>query len=184
MFKKGILIFYFASACSFAQNTPTNTLQVEYQKIVEVESSSYFDIESISQVPQATYQYLNKVFKTFYRSFSFNTSITDSTFVDSAHHQIFSLPLLPADEQGFELEIFGNFYDPTQQELTNLNSDQAMYDYFSKSEEMNIYESNLAFGAGFSFRADNSSRFKVIFSNNTMPGYGGSTALLGFEKTF
>ncbi|WP_354625794.1 hypothetical protein [Psychromonas sp. MME2] len=154
MFKNGIFIFYFASACCLAQESPSNTLQVEYQQQVQVGSSSYFDIESISQVPQATYQYLNQVFKSFYRSFNFTTSITDSTFVDNAHYQIFSLPIMPLDSDCFEVEVFGNFYDPAKQDLANLNADQAMYDYVSNSEEMNIYESNLAFGAGFSFKAD------------------------------
>lgn len=184
MFKKYFILLCFASSCTFAQQTPSNQLQVEYQRTISTTSTDYFGMQTIAQIPSATYQYLNHVFNTFYRRINLNTDITDSTFVANSHYELIALPLFMQEEYGVGVEIFGNFYDPFTQNLSNMSSDQAMSNYFSHSEQLNLYESEFALGAGFSYKSTSSSQFKVVFSNYNIPGHGGSTALFGYEKKF
>lgn len=184
MYKKCLILLCFASSCTFAQQTPSNQLQVEYQRTISTTSTDYFGMETIAHIPHATYQYLNHVFNTFYRRINLNTDISDSTFISNSHYELIALPLFMQEEHGVGVEVFGNFYDPFTQNLSNLSSDQAMSNYFGHSEQVNLYESEFALGAGISYQTDSSSQFKVVISNENIPGYGGSTALFGYEQKF
>lgn len=184
MYKKYLILLSFVSSCALANQAPSNQLQVEYQRKISTTSTDYFGIQTISHIPRATYQYLNQVFDTFYRRVNLNTNISDSTFVTNSHYELIALPLFMQEEHGVGVEVFGNFYDPFTQNLSNLSSDQAMSNYFGHSEQVNLYESEFALGAGISYKADSLSQFKVVFSNENIPGYGGSTALFGYEKKF
>ena len=183
MLKIIILLSCFISSYCLAQYTPANQLQVQYQKS---ENSNTFaiDLSSIYQIPQITYHYLDNVFTSFYQTISLSTSVTDSTFNKSSHYELIALPLIAANSQGVHFELFGNFSDPDTQYLTNLSSDQALYDHMENTSQFNMYDSELSVGAGLSFKTGKSSKIKIILSDGHMPGYGNSKALLGFETKF
>ena len=94
------------------------------------------------------------------------------------------MPLIAANPQGVHFEVFGNFSDSDTQYLTNLSSDQAIYEHMANTSQFNMYDSDLSVGAGLSFKTGKSSKIKIILSDGHMPGYGNSNALLGFETKF
>ncbi len=188
MFKLTAFLIYFISTCCVAAQVPTNALQVQYQKSVELqqkESDGFsLDFDSVSQIPEATYRYLDGVFTTFYQKLTFTTSITDSTFNDNSHYELFSVPLIAPSEKGVQMELYANFSDSSTQYLSNLSADHALYEYIASAEQVDLYKGELSIGAGVSFNTSASSKIKFIISNGKMPGYGGSTALFGFETKF
>lgn len=178
-----IVLYCFISSYSIAQQTPANQLQAQYQ---QSESSKDFaiNLSSIYQIPQITYLYLDNIFTSFYQSITLSTSITDSTFNKNSHYELIVLPLIAPNSQDVHFELFGNFSDPKTQYLTNLSSDQAVYNYMANTSQFNMYNSELSIGAGLSFKTGKSSKIKIILSDGHMPGYGNSNALLGFETKF
>lgn len=181
MLKIIILLSCFISSYCLAQYTPSNQLQVQYQQ----NSTSFaIGLSSIYQIPQVTYQYLDNVFTSFYQRISLSTSVTDSTFNKSSHYELIAVPLIAANPQGVHFEVFGNFSDSDTQYLTNLSSDQAIYEHMANTSQFNMYDSDLSVGAGLSFKTGKSSKIKIILSDGHMPGYGNSNALLGFETKF
>lgn len=178
-----IIMLFSPYALSAVENTATNNLQIEYQKIKQ-QPNTLLSFNTVYQIPSHTYHYLDEVFTSFYNKITFNTAITDSTFENNAHYELIAIPLIAENEQGLQIEIFGNFTDPATQRFSNVSSDQAMSNYYSNTELLDIYESSLSIGAGISFKASDATKVKVIISNSAMPGYGSSNALLGFETSF
>lgn len=188
LLKKISFFTYFITSCCFAVQAPSNTLQVEYQKRIvqetKISDSFSLDLEAISNISNATYQYLDELVRSFYNELDFSTSITDSTFTENSHYELFSLPLVSANEKRFQLEVFGYFSEAATQYLSNLSTDQTLSDYFTHSDEINISDADLSLGVGIRFSTSESSNIKILISNDSLPGYGGSTALIGFEKKF
>ncbi|MFT6905869.1 MAG: hypothetical protein ACJAS1_002532 [Oleiphilaceae bacterium] len=186
MLKVAAFLLYFITACCTASQFPSNALQVEYKRSVEQRDINRFslDFDSVYQIPAATYQYLDAIFTSFYHKLTLTAPITDSTFTDNLHYELFSVPLIAPSEQGMQLEMYANFSDPSTQYLSNLSRDHALYDYIGSLERFDLYNSKLSIGVGMSFNSGQSSKIKFIISNGKMPGYGGSTALLGFETRF
>lgn len=186
--KLSTFIIFFITASCFAAQAPSNALQIQYQKTVELErqnnQSSTFELHSVSQIPEVTYRYLENIFASFYNKLSFNTAIADSTFDDNLHSELISVPLIATNKQGLQMEVFGNFSDLSKQYLSNLSADHPLHAYIANSEQIDFYNSNLSLGAGISFNTSQASKIKFIISNNEMPGYGNSKALLGFETQF
>lgn len=179
MLKLTAFIVFFITANCFAAQSPSNVFQEQKD-----DQSFTSDLRSVAQIPEATYRRLEGIFSSFYKKLSFNTSITDSTFEDNLNSELIALPLIATNEQGLQMELFGNFTDPSRQYLSNVSADNALHDYIAHSEQIDIYESDLSLGAGISFNTGQSSKIKFIISNNEMPGYGNSTALLGIETRF
>ena len=188
MLKKLSFLLFFSSSFCLAEQVPSNTLQAQYQKSIKQQSEKTntfsIDMDMVYQLPEKTYQYLDGIFSSFYRKLTFKTSITDSTFDKNAHYELFSVPLIADNPQGLQLELFGNFSNPSTQYLSNLSADHAQYDYLANFEQVDLYKQRLALGAGISFKTSQSSKIKIIISDGNMPGYGGSNALFGFEKKF
>lgn len=177
-------VFLFSPfAISAIEEVPSNSLQVEYKKVNE-QSSDLLSLNTVYQIPSTTYKYLDEVFTSFYNTITFKTSITDSTFKNNAHYELVAIPLIAENQQGVNIELFGNFSDSSTQRFSNFSADQALYHYYSNTELLDIYESSLSIGAGISFKASEATKIKVIISNSNMPGYGSSNALLGFETSF
>lgn len=181
-----VILASFLSTCCFAEKIPSNSLQVQYQKSIKQtkQKSTLLLLAPVYHIPELTYQYLDAAFSDFYQKLSFNTSIANTTFKKNAYYQLIVIPIIPTNKEGFQLEIFGNFSDPFSQYLSNLSADQILYNYQSNSEEFDIYNSNLALGAGISFNISSNSKIKIVISNNDIPGYGMSKALIGFEAQF
>ena len=181
------IIFFFTAHC-FAAQAPANALQIQSQKKVESEfqdePSFLSDLHLVSQLPETTYRYLENIFASFYKKLSFSTVIVDSTFEDNLNSELISVPLIATNKQGVHIELFGNFSDPARQYLSNLSADHALHDYIANSEQIDFSNSTLSLGAGISFNTGQSSKIKIIISNNEMPGYGNSTTLVGFETRF
>lgn len=170
----------------FADDVPSNSLQVEYKKNSErqIQATSLLSLNTVYQIPTSTYSYLDDVFTSFYNKVTFSTSIADKTFISNSHYELVSVPLIAENEKGIQLEVFGNFSDPATQQLSNISKDQTLSNYYSHTQNLNIYESDFSIGAGFSFNTSEYSKVKVIISNSSMPGHGSSNALLGFETNF
>lgn len=193
MIKPIIILASFLSTCCFADKIPTYLLQVQYQKSIKQNSTPFY-LNPVFQIPEATFQYLDAVFTSFYQKLSFNTSIAkrtfnntsiaNSTFKKNAYYQVVAIPIIPTNIEGFQLEFFGNFSDPDSQYLSNLSADHLLYNYRTNSEEFDLYNSVLALGAGISFNTSLNSKIKIVISNNDIPGYGMSKALVGFESQF
>jgi hypothetical protein len=181
-----IILASFLSTYCFAEKTPSNSLQVQYQKSIKQikQKSTLLLLAPVYQIPERTYQYLDAAFSSFYQKLSFNTAIANSTFKKNTYYHLIAIPIIPTNKEGFQLEIFGNFSDPFSQYLSNLSEDHLLYDYQSNTGEFDIYNSNLALGAGISFNTSSNSRIKIVISNNDIPGYGMSKALIGFEAQF
>jgi len=177
-----LTIFSPVALCA-VEEIPSNSLQVEYIKSNE-QKWDLLNLNTVYQIPSVTYQYLDDVFTSFYNTITFKTTITDSTFENNAHYELVSIPLIAENKQGVHIELFGNFSDPSTQRLSNFSTDQALYHYYSNTELLDIYDSSLSVGAGISFNTSKETKIKVIISNNNMPGYGSSNALLGFETSF
>jgi hypothetical protein len=176
------LAFSCFAVCA-SEEVPSNSLQVEYKNHTE-QSSSILSLNTVYNIPTVTYEYLDEVFTSFYNTITFNTDITDSTFKKSAQNELIAIPLILDNNQGVNFELFGNFSDPSTQKLSNVSSDQLLYNYMSSTEALDIYSSTMSLGAGFSFPAGENTKIKIILSNNEMPGYGNSNALVGFETSF
>lgn len=188
MLKLVSILICFGTANCFAIQTPTNALQVQYQKRLELQqkdnSSFTLNLSSVSQIPETTYRYLEEVFSSFSGKLTFNTSIIDSTFDENSYFQLISVPLVSPNNEGLQMELFGNLSDPSKQYLSNLSTDHALYDYIANTEQIDFQDSSLSLGAGISFNASETSKIKIVISNHKMPGYGDSQALLGFETRF
>lgn len=141
-------------------------------------------LKSVYQIPSITYHYLDSVFTSFYKKVTFNTEISQSTFQNNAHYELIAIPLIAENDKGLKFELFGNFTNPVNVRLSNLSNDQTLSIYYSNTEQLDIYQSELSLGAGFSFKAGKESKIKLLISNNEMPGYGKSRALVGFETSF
>jgi len=187
MLKRTAFLLYFITTSAAAAQVQSSDLQAAYKKSIEtqIDKSSFgLGFNSVSRMPKATYQYLDAIFTSFYHKITFKTSITDSTFIDNSHYELFSIPLITPSEQGVQLELYANFSNPSTQYLSNLSRDHALYDYISSLEQFDLYNSQLSVGAGMSFNTGQYSKIKFIISNGKMPGYGESSALLGFETKF
>ncbi len=169
---------------SFAKDLPKNQLQIDYQN--SLNGIDFFDYPflTVYQIPEATYQYLNSAFSRFYRTVSFNTSIKDSTFVKSNQYEIISIPFIEANSHYFQFELFGKLSDSEYNVRSEMTKNNVLYQYNENSEVLDIYNSTLALGAGISFQTTPFSKVKVLFSNENLPGYGNSQALIGFESQF
>ncbi|MGB5446552.1 MAG: hypothetical protein WBM99_13725 [Psychromonas sp.] len=186
MIKPMCILASFISISCFADTVPDYLLQAPYNDNVEQRNGNKFalDFSSAYIIPESTYRYLDSVFSNFYQKLSFNTSIANSTFTKNTHYELFAIPIIPSNKEGLQLELFGHFTDNYSQYLSNFSSDNTLYNYRANSENFDIYNSELSFGAGFSFNTSASSKFKIIVSNTTIPGYGTSIALFGFETRF
>lgn len=175
-----------AFALSTSANVPSNSLQVEYTKksLQQNEDTRLFDMDSFYHIPIATYHCLDNIFTSFYNKVTFKTAIADSTFQNSEHYELVSIPLIAENEQGLQIEFFGSFSDLATQHLSNISSDQALYEYYSNTAQWDLYDSSFTIGAGISFNTSEQSKIKLLISSNEMPGYGTSNALVGFESKF
>lgn len=180
------IVMLCSSTSSFAEEVPSNSLQVEYKKqqAQTTPEDSLISLDTVYQIPKATYQYLDDVFTSFYKTVTFQTTITDSTFTENDHYELVSIPIISDDNQGLEVELFGNFSDSATNRMSNFSSDQALSSYYSNTQLFDIYDSEFSFGAGVSFNTGKDSKIKIIISNQDIPGYGKSTALFGFETSF
>ncbi len=182
------LVFFITTNCFAVPSLSSNPIPVQDSKRAQLQNKKQQaynpGLTSAGRIPEVTYRYLENVFSSFYKKLTFNTAITDSTFKDSLNSELISVPLIATNKQGLQMELFGNFSNPDRQYLTNLSADHALHDYIANSEQIDFYNSDLSIGAGISFNAGQSSKIKVIISNNEMPGYGHSKALLGFETRF
>jgi hypothetical protein len=186
---QSIIVTTLFSSYSYAEEVPrevpSNSLQVEYQKQGQkITETSLISLDTVYQIPSKTYQYLDEIFTSFYHQITFNTTIADSTFKSSAHYELISIPIVAENKHGLKIEFFGNFSEPTSRGLSNLSNDQALSNHYSNTQFLNIYDSELSIGAGISFKSGQNSKIKVIITNNEIPGYGNSNALLGFETKF
>lgn len=180
------IIALFSFTLCHADEIESENIQFNYQNLGHQKalSTDLLSLDTVYNIPTVTYQYLDSIFTSFYNKVTFKTDIKDSTFKTTSHNELVSIPLLSENKQGFQIELFGNFSDPATQRLSNFSTDQALYHYYSNTEQLNIYNSTLSVGAGISFNTGKNSKVKVIISNNEMPGYGTSNALLGFETSF
>ena len=175
----------FSATHCFAVQPSTNIFTPDYQKSFKVPNQdATFELGTMTRIPKATYSYLENVFSSFYSKVTFNTDIAKSTFKDGLQSDVFSLPLIANNRRGIQLELFGNFCDLSQQYLSNLSRDHALYDSMLNTQQTDILNNDLALGAGVSFNTGKSSKIKIIMSNNDMPGYGSSRALVGFQTDF
>jgi len=186
MIKPIIILASFLSTCCFAEQITINPLQLQYQKNIKVQkpNPTAFYLKPVLKIPEATYQYLDSAFTTFYQKLSFNSSIAKSTYKKNAYYQVIAIPIIPANVGGFQLEFIGHFSDPDSHYLSNLSADHLLYNYRTNSEAFDLYKSVLAIGAGIGFNTSSSSKIKIVISNNDIPGYGTSRALVGFESQF
>ena len=171
-------------APSFAKDLSRNQLQIDYQN--SLNNVDFFDSPFISvyQIPEATYQYLNSAFSQFYRTVTFTTSIKDSTFAKSNQYEIISIPFIAANSNAVQFEVFGKLSDPDYNVRSEMTKNNVLYQYNENSDVLDIYNSTLSLGAGISYRTSPLSKIKVLFSNQNLPGYGNSQALIGFESQF
>lgn len=177
-------MLFSATPCFAVQPSP-DIFKSEYQESLKVPTQEpKFEVSAVTKIPQATYNYLENVFSSFYSKVSFNTEITNSTFKDGLQSDVFSLPLIANNSRGIRLELFGNFCDLSKQYLSNLSSDHALYDSMVNAQQTDLLNDDLSLGAGVSFNTGKSSKIKIIMSNNDMPGYGSSRTLVGFETSF
>jgi len=168
----------------FAKELPKNQLQIDYQASLSGIDFLDYPFLTVYQIPEATYQYLNSAFSRFYRTVTFNTSIKDSTFIKSNQYEIISIPFIAANSQYFQFEIFGKLTDAEYSIRSEMTKNNVLYQYNENSDVLDVYNSTLALGAGFSFRTSPFSKIKVLLSNESLPGYGNSQALIGFESQF
>jgi hypothetical protein len=181
-----VITALFSSSFCFATETPSNSLQVEFKRHLEQpeKDTSILSLDTVYQIPTKTYDYLDEIFTSFYNNSTFNNTVTKSTFENSSHYELIAVPLVAENTQGVQIELFGNFSNPASNRFSNFSQDQALSNYYSNTQQLNIQQSDLSVGAGISFNASTNSKIKVIISNNDMPGYGSSNALLGFETSF
>jgi hypothetical protein len=179
-----ILILCFSGYCS-AEQLPIDTFNINYQNSAQADLSPFNeDLSYISNISVKTYQYLDQAFSSFYKKLTFNTDICDNTLEQNAHHEIVAIPLLPINKEGLQLEVFGNFADPSSQYLSNLSNDHINSDYLANSHQYSISNQDMSIGAGVSFNTSTHSKIKIIISNTDLPGYGNSSALFAFETQF
>ena len=183
------IMLFFTANCLAAQS-PVDVSPIQSTDDFYITSKNNinfgFKLDSVTEIPEATYRYLEGVFTTFYKKITFNTSITDSTFTNCLESDLFAIPLIATNQQGLQLEVFGNFSDFSKQYLSNLPTDHPLYEHFINSEQssVDLLDNDLSLGAGISFNTSQSSKVKLVISNNDMPGYGGSRTLVGFETRF
>jgi hypothetical protein len=175
----------FSATYCFAVPSSPDIFESKYQQSFSVPTQEpKFEINTVTKIPKATYNYLENVFSSFYNKVAFNTEITSSTFKDGLQSDVFSLPLIANNSKGIKLELFGNFCDLSKQYLSNLSTDHALYNSLANSQQTDLLNDDIALGAGVSFNTGKSSKIKIIMSNNDMPGYGNSRTLVGFETSF
>jgi len=182
--KAAIFMLTFSPAMLLAVEVPSNSLQVAYKKNNEQITKNTLKVNDTHKIHNDTYNYLNEIFSSFYQKITFTNEIADSTFVANAHYELISIPLIAENKNGLQFELFGNFSNPATQQFSNISEDQPLSNYYANTEALDIYDSELSLGAGMSFYTEGGDKIKIIISNNKIPGYGNSTALIGFETSF
>ena len=168
----------------YQQSIDEDQLQIDYQKSIDEDHLLSAPLRSVYQISERTYQYLDTAFSCFYQKLSFDTGIKNNTFNKSAHYEMLSVPLLSTNNNLIQLEVFGKLSDPNTFYLTNMSSDHTLYNYTANSQVLDIYSSDIGLGAGISFQTSDISKLKIIISDESLPGYGTSQALIGFESKF
>lgn len=173
----------------FAMQSSIDPLADNYQKDFKVppqaKKESNPTLNAVKLIPETTYQYLERVFSSFYHKITFNTSITTNTFKNKLNSDVVAIPLIAENEKGLQLEVFGNFFDVSRPYQSHISVDHALHEHMNNSEQSEfLLDREIALGAGFSFKTSQSSKVKVIISNDDIPGYGNSTTLVGFETRF
>ena len=104
-------MLFSATPCFAVQPSP-DIFKSEYQESLKVPTQEpKFEASAVTKIPQATYNYLENVFSSFYSKVSFNTEITNSTFKDGLQSDVFSLPLIANNSRGIRLELcMSNIY--------------------------------------------------------------------------
>lgn len=184
--KSSVLILVISSITNvcYAQETTKNQLQLDYQESLNKVNFSQTPFSSVYYISEATYHYLDSAFNNFYQRLSFDTSIKNSTFKKSNQYEIISIPFIANNSQFIQFEVFGKLSDPKNDNIRDMTRDNVLYEYTENSEVLDVYNSELALGAGISFQTSPFSKIKVLISKKNLPGYGTSQALIGFESSF
>lgn len=184
--KSSVLILVASSITNvcYAQETTKNQLQLDYQHSLNKVNFSQTPFSSVYYISEATYHFLDSTFNNFYQRLSFDTSIKNSTFKKSNQYEIISIPFIANNSQFIQFEVFGKLSDPKNDNLRDMTRDNVLYEYTENSEVLDVYNSELALGAGISFQTSPFSKIKVLISKKNLPGYGTSQALIGFESSF
>lgn len=184
--KSSVLILVASSITNvcYAQEATKNQLQLDYQHSLNKVNFSQTPFSSVYYISEATYHFLDSTFNNFYQRLSFDTSIKNSTFKKSNQYEIISIPFIANNSQFIQFEVFGKLSDPKNDNLRDMTRDNVLYEYTENSEVLDVYNSELALGAGISFQTSPFSKIKVLISKKNLPGYGTSQALIGFESSF
>ncbi|MFT7053443.1 MAG: hypothetical protein ACJAU1_000999 [Psychromonas sp.] len=128
MIKPIIILASFLSTCCFAEQMTADSLQPQNQTNIKQQklNSTAFYLNPVFHIQEATYQYLDSAFTSFYQKLSFNTSIAKSTFKENAYYQVVAIPLIPTNIGGFQLEFFGTFSNPASQYLSDFSADHLL----------------------------------------------------------
>jgi hypothetical protein len=135
--------------------------------------------------PLALYQIVASKLDTFYRRAQFASAPTDNYFTDSKLYKMVALPMVsvPFLEDGYQIELFGQFYNKQRNDLLNLSSDDPMYSYYVGSESAAMAR-NFAIGLGNSFIINKDVTLQTMFSSGAIPNHGDSTMAIGIDVSF
>lgn len=183
--KLGYIFLLSVSGSCFAAKIPVKAQKIDYTKNTQADLDGYQqDLPYLYLIPKKTYQYLDQAFSSFYKKLSYESTICETTLEQNVHHDIVAIPLIPANKEGLQFEVFGNFAAPSSQFLSNLSDDHVYSNFLANSTEFGSTTQDVTFGAGLSFNTGSSSKIKVIVSNEDIPGHGTSSALFAFETEF
>lgn len=145
---------------------------------------SYLDQSYWLDLPHSTYQTLSQAFDDIYNKTFLSPQATPSAFKDSSLYDIVALPLFSAPTHGVQFEVFGQLYDENNASYTNLNRDQAMYEFINNNQQISQSKEDLAVGFGLSFDMTDNVNVKTLYSTGQIPGYGSSQMSVGIEIAY
>ncbi|RJG42546.1 hypothetical protein [Motilimonas pumila] len=150
----------------------------------QVSTQGYLDQNYWLDLPHATYQTLSQAFDDIYNKTFLSPQATPSAFKDSNLYDIVALPLFSAPTHGVQFEVFGQLYDESNAGYTNLNRDQAMYEFINNNQQISQSKEDLAVGFGLSFDMTDTVNLKTLYSTGQIPGYGSSQMSVGIEIAY
>ncbi|GAA5217624.1 hypothetical protein ACFSJ3_07215 [Corallincola platygyrae] len=141
--------------------------------------------DSWATLPTQAYTAVAQSFREVYDNAKFAPSAKESYFPDSKLYKMVALPVVavPYLEDGYQVEVFGQFYNKERHDLLNMGSDDPLYHYYAGEEAGNL-NNDFAVGFGTSYLINEDMTLQTMFSTGAIPNHGDSNIAVGLDVSF
>ncbi|TAA48189.1 MULTISPECIES: hypothetical protein [Corallincola] len=136
-------------------------------------------------LPATAYELITNTLSDVYQKAKFAPSAQESYFPDSKLYEMVALPMvaIPYLDDGYQVELFGQFYDKQRNDLLNIGADDPLYHYYA-GEQTGVLNKDFAIGFGTSYLINKDVTVQTMFSSGAIPNHGDSNVAVGIDISF